>query len=54
MADVSIVIIITYLVGISKFNHIVAGSTTMFFLIVTKSISLGNLFGPVFYSDLAG
>jgi formate-nitrite transporter family protein len=38
-ARVSIIIIVTYLVGISGFNHIIAGSTTMFFLIVTKSIS---------------
>ncbi len=38
-ARVSIIIIITYLVGIGGFNHIIAGSTTMFFLIVTKSLS---------------
>jgi formate/nitrite transporter FocA (FNT family) len=38
-ARVSIVIIVTYLVGISGFNHIIAGSTTMFFLVVTKVIS---------------
>jgi formate/nitrite transporter FocA (FNT family) len=38
-ARVSIVIIVTYLVGISGFNHIIAGSTTMFFLIVTGAIS---------------
>jgi formate/nitrite transporter FocA (FNT family) len=41
-ARVSIIIILTYLVGISGFNHIIAGSTTMFFLVVTKSISLGT------------
>jgi formate-nitrite transporter family protein len=38
-ARVSIIIIITYLVGISGFNHVIAGSTTMFFLIVTKVIT---------------
>ena len=38
-ARVSIIIIVTYLVGISGFNHIIAGSTTMFFLVVTKYIS---------------
>lgn len=34
----SIIVIITYLVGISGFNHIIAGSTTMFFLVATKTI----------------
>jgi formate/nitrite transporter FocA (FNT family) len=53
-ARVSIVIIITYLVGISKFNHIVAGSTTMFFLIVTKSISLGTYLVQFFIPTLLG
>jgi formate/nitrite transporter FocA (FNT family) len=38
-ARVSIIIIVTYLVGISGFSHIIAGSTTMFFLVVTKYIS---------------
>ncbi|MFZ3264316.1 MAG: formate/nitrite transporter family protein [Terriglobales bacterium] len=38
-ARVSIIIIVTYLVGIGGFNHIIAGSTTMFFLIVTSYIS---------------
>jgi len=37
-ARVSIIIIVTYLVGIGGFNHIIAGSTTMFFLIVTNYI----------------
>ena len=59
-ARVSIIIIITYLVGISGFNHVIAGSTTMFFLVVTHSISwttyafhffvptlLGNVIGGV-------
>jgi formate/nitrite transporter FocA (FNT family) len=38
-ARVSIIIILTYLIGIGGFNHVIAGSTTMFFLIVTRSIS---------------
>lgn len=38
-ARVSIIIIVTYLVGIGGFNHIIAGSTTMFYLIVTHYIS---------------
>jgi len=36
---IAIIIIITYLVGISGFNHVIAGSTTMFFLIATKVIT---------------
>lgn len=41
-ARVSIIIIITYLIGLGGFNHVVAGSTTMLYLVVTKSISLGT------------
>jgi formate-nitrite transporter family protein len=56
----SIVIIVTYLVGLGEFNHIIAGSTTMFFLVTIKYISwetyavhffiptlLGNIIGGV-------
>ncbi len=56
----SIVIIVTYLVGLGGFNHIIAGSTTMFFLVTIKYISwsayavhffiptlLGNIMGGV-------
>jgi formate/nitrite transporter FocA (FNT family) len=59
-AKVSIIIILTYLVGRAGFNHIVAGSTTALFLVVTKSVSweayliqffiptlLGNIIGGV-------
>jgi formate/nitrite transporter FocA (FNT family) len=51
---VSIIIILTYLVGISGFNHIIAGSTTMFFLVVTKSISLGTYITQFFFPTLLG
>lgn len=53
-ARVSIVIIVTYLIGIGKFNHIVAGSTTMFFLIITKSISWGSYLMQFFIPTLLG
>lgn len=53
-ARVSIIIILTYLVGISGFNHIIAGSTTMFFLVVTKSISLGTYITQFFFPTLLG
>ncbi len=33
------IIIITYLVGLGGLNHIVADSTTMFYLVVIKSLS---------------
>jgi formate/nitrite transporter FocA (FNT family) len=53
-ARVSIIIIVTYLVGISKFNHIIAGSTTMLFLVVTKSISWETYIVQFFLPTLLG
>jgi formate/nitrite transporter FocA (FNT family) len=53
-ARVSIVIIITYLIGISGFNHIIAGSTTMFYLIVTHSSSWGTYATQFFLPTLLG
>ena len=53
-ARVSIIIIITYLIGISGFNHIIAGSTTMLFLVVTKSISWGTYLVQFFIPTLIG
>ena len=53
-ARVSIIIIITYLVGISGFSHIIAGSTTMFFLLATKSISWGTYWLSFFLPTLLG
>lgn len=53
-ARVSIIIIITYLVGIGGFNHIIAGSTTMFFLVITKSISFGTYITQFFFPTLIG
>jgi formate-nitrite transporter family protein len=57
---ISIIFILTYLIGIGGFDHIIAGSTTTFFLVVTKRISwlayttqfflptvLGNVVGGV-------
>lgn len=53
-AKVSIIIILTYLVGIGGFNHIVAGSTTSLFLALTKSISWGTYFIGFFVPTLLG
>ena len=53
-AKVSIIIIITYLVGLAEFNHIVAGSTTAFFVVVTKSVSWTAYFAHFFVPTLLG
>jgi formate-nitrite transporter family protein len=53
-ARVSVIIIITYLIGLSGFDHVIAGSTTMFFLVVTKSISWGTYFTQFFLPALLG
>ncbi len=57
-ARVSIIIILTYLVGISGFNHIVAGSTTTFYLLVTRHISTGayalHFFLPTLLGNVLG
>jgi formate/nitrite transporter FocA (FNT family) len=43
-ARVSIIIILTWLVGLGRFNHIVAGSTTVFFMVWTHSVTWGEYF----------
>jgi formate-nitrite transporter family protein len=53
-ARVSIVIIITYLIGLAGFSHIIAGSTTMFYLVFIKTISWGTYFGNFFLPTLLG
>ena len=53
-ARVSIIIIITYIVGLAGFNHIVAGSTTALFLVVTKSASWASYFVQFFIPTLLG
>jgi formate/nitrite transporter FocA (FNT family) len=53
-ARVSIIIIITYLVGLGGLNHIIAGSTTMLYLVVTHSISWATYFVSFFLPTLLG
>jgi len=53
-AKVSIIIIITYLVGIGSFNHIIAGSTTTLFLVVKGSISFWDYLARFFMPTLIG
>ncbi len=53
-AKVSIIIIVTYLIGLAGFNHIIAGSTTTLFLVVTRSISFSTYFTRFFVPTLIG
>jgi formate-nitrite transporter family protein len=39
---VSIIIILTYIVGLGGLNHVIAGSTTLFYLIANGSLSLNS------------
>lgn len=50
----SIIIILTYLVGVGGFNHIIAGSTTMFYLVVTRNISWVTYVLTFFFPTLLG
>jgi formate-nitrite transporter family protein len=51
---VAIILIITYLIGISSLNHIVAGSTDILFLVVSGKLSLGSYFTAFFFPTLIG
>ncbi len=53
-ARVSIIILITYLVGLGGLNHIIAGSTTMLYLVVTHTISWGTYFTGFFIPTILG
>jgi formate/nitrite transporter FocA (FNT family) len=53
-ARISVIILITYLIGLGGFNHIIAGSTTMFYLVVTHAISWGTYFVQFFFPALLG
>ncbi len=53
-ARVVIIIILTYLIGLAGFNHIIAGSTTRFYLVFMKSISWGTYLTQFFVPTLLG
>ncbi len=53
-ARVSIIILITYLIGLGGFNHIIAGSTKMFFLVTTGAESWSWYFTRFFLPTLFG
>jgi formate-nitrite transporter family protein len=53
-ARVSIIIIITYLIGLGGFSHIIAGSNKMFFLIVTHQETWASFFTRFMLPVLTG
>jgi formate-nitrite transporter family protein len=53
-ARVSIIIILTYLIGLGGFNHVIAGSTKMFFLVATGAESWGYYAGSFLVPTLLG
>jgi formate-nitrite transporter family protein len=53
-ARVSIIIIITYVIGLAGFNHIIAGSNKMFFLIASGAQSWGTYALHFFLPTLVG
>ncbi len=53
-ARVSIIIILTYLIGLGGFNHIIAGSNKMFFLVASGEESWGWFLAHFFLPTLTG
>lgn len=53
-AKVSIIILITYLIGLAEFNHVIAGSTTTLFLVVNGSIRWSTYLGHFLLPTLLG
>jgi formate-nitrite transporter family protein len=51
---VSVIIIITYLIGLGAFSHVIAGSTTVFYLVATKTTSVGTYLMTFFLPTLLG
>ena len=53
-ARVAVIIIITYLVGLGGFSHIIAGSTLAFYTLATDITTLGAVLGNFFLPTLLG
>lgn len=53
-ARIWVIIIISYLVGLGKFSHVVAGGTESFYLVVTREISLWQSLGKFVVPTLIG
>jgi len=53
-ARMSIIVMVTYLIGLGGFNHIVAGSNKMFFQVVTGAESWSAFLTHFFFPTLLG
>lgn len=57
-ARVSIIVLITYLIGLGSFGHVIAGSTTVLYLVALKTTSwatyLGHFFLPTVLGNIVG
>ncbi|HTX16738.1 MAG TPA: formate/nitrite transporter family protein [Candidatus Baltobacteraceae bacterium] len=51
---VSVIIIITYLIGLGAFSHVIAGSTAVFYLVAAKTTSVGTYLSTFFLPTLLG
>jgi formate/nitrite transporter FocA (FNT family) len=51
---VAIVVIITYLISLAGLSHIIAGSTNVFFVVVSGHLALGSYFTKFFLPTLVG
>lgn len=51
---VSIIIIITYLIGLGSFNHVIAGSTTVFYMVASGAASWATYFTSFFLPTFLG
>ncbi|HVB36054.1 MAG TPA: formate/nitrite transporter family protein [Candidatus Acidoferrales bacterium] len=52
--NVAIIVILTYLIGLGGFSHVIEGSTTVFYLVAMKSASWGTYFVGFFLPPLLG
>lgn len=53
-ARVAIIIIVTYVIGLGELSHVIAGSTTVLYLVVVKAASWGAYFKSFFLPTLLG
>jgi len=53
-ARVGVIIIITYLVGLGGFSHIIAGSTLVFYALAADTTTLATALGSFFIPTLIG
>jgi formate-nitrite transporter family protein len=53
-ARVSIIVLLTYVIGLGGFTHIIAGSTTVFYLLVTHAATWQSYFQQFFLPTLLG